>query len=84
MIYGQESESKEIIHQTNNHLSTTKSIAEAIINLDGDECYVTENEPWQIYEAFWKCLFKSGQNLLFSIKQLINILKTMKNILAIE
>ena len=58
-----------------------KSIAKSIIDLDGDECYVTEIEPWQIYEALLNYLCGNNKAQVPSLKLFIEVLDEIKKIL---
>ena len=65
-----------------NPLPTIESIAKSIINLDGDECYVTEIKVWQIYKAFSDHLCRFGQFETPSLEILTDCLTNMENLLG--
>ena len=60
-------------------MTTVESIANEIIALDGDKCYVTEIELPDTYKAFWNYIKKPTEPS--SIQYLMEILSEIEKLL---
>ena len=64
-----------------NLLPTDKSIAEEIVSIDGDECYLTEKDVWKLYTDI--VYYLKGNNKLAapSLELLVKVLNEMEILL---